>query len=346
MSVSNTNRWKLGLFVTVGAAALVGVLLWTGVSQMQRRTFTAYFYFDETVNGLDIGSPVKFRGVVVGRVEDIDPAQDRKHVEVRTGLYVDALGKWGVSPPRQRREGAAFVEDRLRGQLVTSALTQTSIIQIDFFSPERYPIPTYTFPLPWETIHAVPSTFKSLEDGLMEALERWPEISQLAQELMRNVNQGVIDLQLGALSQEVQKTLVDGRGLIDKLRGSPFIDNDSPTLVKLRTTLDEVNGLVAELGGDGGQIDRAVDRFDSLGQKIELDLEHSDIPGTFTAWREAGEGVSGSTEELVLLVRDLRAGIADLQIALHSISTLAELLSRDPSALIHGKTTNPAPFRR
>ena len=37
-------------------------------------------------------------------------------------------------------------------------------------------------------------------------------------------------------------------------------------------------------------------------------------------------------------MRDLRAGITDLQTTLHSISSLADVLARDPGALIHGKT--------
>ncbi len=346
MSVSSTNRWKLGMFVTVGLAALVAVLLWAGVSQMQRRTAPAYFYFDETVNGLELGSPVKFRGVVVGRVDDIDPAQDRRHVEVRTGLYVDALAKWGISPTRQRREGESFVPDDLRGQLVTSALTQVSFIQIDFFDSNRYPIPHYTFPPPWETIHSVPSTFKSLETGIMEALDRWPELSRLAQDLMRNVNQGVVDLELGVLSREVQETLVTGRSLMDKLRGSPLVDSDSPTLLKLQGTLDEVGGLAAELRGEGGQVDRVVDRFDSLGAAIEADFEGSDIPGAVEAMRGAGQGMTGASEELVLLLRELRSGITNLESTLSSIGSLADVLSRDPGALLHGKASSPAPFRR
>lgn len=189
MSVSNTNRWKLGLFVTAGITLLVAVVMWAGVSQLRRGTFPVYFYFDETVNGLDIGSPVKFRGVVVGHVDEIVPAQDRRHVEVRAGLYVDALGKWGISP-LLREGGDVFVSDELRGQLYTSALTQVSFIQIDFFDPERNPFQVFTFSVPPDTIHTVPSTFKSLETGLMEALERWPELSRQAGELMGNLNRG------------------------------------------------------------------------------------------------------------------------------------------------------------
>jgi phospholipid/cholesterol/gamma-HCH transport system substrate-binding protein len=346
MSVSHTNRWKLGLFVTVGLALLIAVLMWTGVSQMQRRTFPAYFYFDETVNGLELGSPVKFRGVVVGRVDHIDPAPDMRHVEVRTGLYVDALGKWGISPSRQRREGRAFVHDDLRGQLRTSALTQVSFIQIDFFDEARYPIPEYKFAVQWETIHTVSSTFKSLETGLMEAIESWPEVTRTARELMTNLNQGVTDLELATLSAEFQETLIDGRALMARLEDSPLVDGSSPTLQKFQTTLDELSGLARELRGEGGQIDRVVDRFDSLGEAIQIDFENSDLPGAVAAVRAAGSGMSGAGEELTALLRDLRIAVAGLETTLASVASLADVLSREPGALLHGKTTPTAPFDR
>ena len=348
MSATNTNRWKLGLFVTLGIALSIGSLMWLGISQLQRRTTPAYFYFKESVNGLEVGSPVKFLGVEVGRVDDVFPAPDRRHIEVRAGIYVDTLEAWGISPSQfeNRIAGQSFVSEDIRGQLKSSALTSVAFIQLGIFDIEKNPVPSYNFPIPWETIHTVPSTFKSLETGIMEALERWPELSALAQDLMRSVNQGVVDLELGVLSREFQETLVTGRSLMDKLRDSPLVDSGSPTLVKLQGTLDEVGGLAAELRGEGGQVDRVVDRFDSLGAAIEADFEGSDIPGAVEAMRDAGQGMTGASDELVLLLRELRSGISNLESTLSSIGSLADVLSRDPGALLHGKASSPAPFRR
>ena len=347
MSVSNTNRWKLGLFVTAGIALTIAVVMWAGVTQMRRRTFSAYFYFDETVNGLDIGSPVKFRGVVVGHVEEIVPAQDRRHVEVRAGLYVDALGKWGISPiQRLGDDDGGFVSDELRGQLHTSALTQVSFIQIDFFDPMRYPVPDYTFSIPPDTIHTVPSTFKSLETGIMEALDRWPELSRLAQELMTNLNQGILDLELDALSRDVQRALVAAEEVMIDLKSSPLVNRDSAMLKKFEGTLNEITGLVADLRGEGGAVNRVVDRIDRVGEAIQIDFEHSDIPGAVNAVRDAGLGLDNASQELTLLLRELRIGLGNLEATMTSVRELADLLHRDPGALLRGKTPTPLPFRR
>ncbi|MFT7487032.1 MAG: hypothetical protein ACI9F9_002891, partial [Candidatus Paceibacteria bacterium] len=137
MTASNTNRWKLGLFVTVGVGLSIGSLMWLGISQLQRRTTPAYFYFSESVNGLEVGAPVEFLGVELGRVEEIFPAPDRRHIEVRAGIYVDTLEAWGILPSRYLNPSAdrPAVSDDIRGQLVRGALTSVAFIELDIYDP-------------------------------------------------------------------------------------------------------------------------------------------------------------------------------------------------------------------
>lgn len=347
MSATNTNRWKLGLFVTLGCGLLLGVLMWLGISQLQRRTTPAYFYFNETVNGLEIGSPVKFRGVTIGSVDEILPAPDRRNIEVLAGLYIDRLENFGIEPEdlEQGTARTTFVSDDLRAQLVTSALTSVSFIQIDVFDPAP-PKPSYTFPTPWETIPTTQSTFKSLEKGLMDALDRFPHVAQLTEELLRSLNQGVEDLQLANLSSDVRETLKVARELMQTLETSPLVDKQSETYVQLNRTLEEIGTLAAGLNGPDGQIERTVARFDSVGAAIQDDFEGSDFPGAVEAMRDAGVALTSTNHEVTALLRDMRGGLDRFQAALSSLQELSDLLSRDPGALLHGRSSRPMPFRR
>ena len=51
---------------------LVAIIIILGAGRYFQTTYTVESYFDESVNGLDIGSPVKLRGVNIGRVSAID----------------------------------------------------------------------------------------------------------------------------------------------------------------------------------------------------------------------------------------------------------------------------------
>ena len=63
-----TNHWKLGLFVVVGFCAAVATAVFFGAQSLRNETVRYKTYFDESVQGLEVGSFVKFRGVTIGTV--------------------------------------------------------------------------------------------------------------------------------------------------------------------------------------------------------------------------------------------------------------------------------------
>src|SRR5205807_1515549 len=123
------------------------------------------------VQGLDVGSPVKFRGVTVGTVAEITIAPDRRHVQVTSNIYVDALVRLGLRT-RAPRSGEEFIDPRLRVQLASAGITGVRFIQTDFFDPERYPPPPLPFEPPWNYVPSARSTLKNAEAaGVSDAQE-------------------------------------------------------------------------------------------------------------------------------------------------------------------------------
>src|SRR5205814_304905 len=95
------SHWKLGLFVVGTIAVMVGTTFWLGARGFRRESFPAVTYFDESVQGLEVGSPLKFRGVTVGTVADITIAPDRRNVQVTSDVYVDAILRLGLTVPKK-----------------------------------------------------------------------------------------------------------------------------------------------------------------------------------------------------------------------------------------------------
>ncbi|TMA48927.1 MAG: MCE family protein [Deltaproteobacteria bacterium] len=130
MATTATNHWKLGLFVLVAVGAMLGTLFWLGARRFRREAFPAISYFDESVQGLDVGSPVKFRGVTVGTVSDITIGPDHRHVQVTANMYVDALVRLGLRTGAPK-SGEEFIAPNLRVQLASAGITGVRFIQTD-----------------------------------------------------------------------------------------------------------------------------------------------------------------------------------------------------------------------
>ena len=177
MASTATNHWKLGLFVVVAILAAAGTVFWLAARRFQRDSLQAVSYFDESVQGLDVGSPVKFRGVTIGTVSDITIAPDHRHVQVTSDIYLDALTRLGLYIPK-RNDGEVFIDPNMRVQLAAAGITGVRFLQTDFFDPVRYPPPRLPFEPPWNYVPSAPSTLKSIEEAAIDILNKLPAVEQ------------------------------------------------------------------------------------------------------------------------------------------------------------------------
>jgi paraquat-inducible protein B len=185
MAMTATNHWKLGLFVVLGIATAVAALFWVGARRFHRESIEAVSYFDESVQGLDVGSPVKFRGVLLGSVRDITVAPDHRHVQVTSDIFVDTLSRLGLHVPQR---GEQFIDPNLRVQLASAGITGVRFLETEFFDPERYPPPQLPFTPPWNYVPSVPSTLKSIEEAAVEIANRLPPLEDHARDALADLH--------------------------------------------------------------------------------------------------------------------------------------------------------------
>ena len=79
MSVTRAQKVRLGIFLVVSALLLIGgLVILAGARLGEKRDlyFVRYAEGEVSLNGLDVGSPVKYSGIRVGRVDriSIDPS--------------------------------------------------------------------------------------------------------------------------------------------------------------------------------------------------------------------------------------------------------------------------------
>jgi paraquat-inducible protein B len=215
-------------------------------------------YFTQSVRGLNVGSPVDFRGVTVGEVARIsleyhaESAYLQPAVEIN--VYPERIAAQFRTPqapydPAQRAQILQrFVDRGLRAQLRTGNLITAQLyITLDYFPKEsKVRIDGRRSPL---VLPTVPGGFEVLQasiEGLVKRLEQVP-FEQLGGELrgaintmdiaLRNVNALVARLDT-EIAPELRGTLEQARETLKKAEG--VLSEDAPLQGDLRGTLRDV----------------------------------------------------------------------------------------------------------
>jgi ABC-type transporter Mla subunit MlaD len=329
------NRWKLGLFVLAGFGAAGTGFTWLGVHELKRATHEAWAYFDEALTGLEEGSPVKFRGVTIGRVDRIRVGPDKKHLAVQAALYDDYLVDIGLDP--SSIDGDCPLPPNLRAQVVISWVTGTAFVQVDFFpdpssGPQMLPFPTGS-----NTLRTVPSTAKSFEGALRELLVDLPQTLTAARDLLQRLDR---DLE-GA---NVPQLAARATNVLDGIERELAALREQGTIAAGTRAFTEVGDLAASLRDERGPLRSALADLAGLSADLRAELAEADLSGTTAGLRTAAADVGSAGASVRELGRDLRGEVRSLRGALAAIERLADLLERDPAALLHGRGAPQTPL--
>ena len=321
------NHYKLGLFVILGIGCAVVAAVLLGVATTRKQTIKYHSYFNESVQGLDLGSPVKFRGVSIGNVSAIEIAPDRRMVDVVSELDVKDIKRMGLTETGKSKvvgkEKFAVPPD-LRAQLGSQGITGVKFIAIDFFDVKSNHAPELPFPVDGEHyIPAAPSMMKNLEYTITKAMDRLPEMVDAVVMIM-----GKIDRQLAVLEKEdfggklastvghADQVMTTLQATIARIDKANIGDKAGGTLSELQVAVAKLNGVLERLDGDKGLVASATHATEAFG--------------------EMGRNGRGTQ-------RDLEATLRDVSEAAEAIRSLTEALERDPDMLLKGKGKTKAP---
>jgi ABC-type transporter Mla subunit MlaD len=307
-----TNHWKLGLFVVVGLVVMLVMLVFLGKETMQQESVEYKSYFDEAVTGLEVGSPVKFRGVSVGKVAAIGIAPDRRHVEVTYDLGVVVLDQLGLASQRGEKTKISVPQD-LRVQLGTTGVTGVKYIQIDFFDSKSHPRDPLPFPHPANYIPSTASTLKNIEESVVRAIDSMPQVtSELAISLGR-VNRLLEEFERQEIPVRVGTTLANAdlvfatlRAKMESVPTEELSQDARTTLENLNQTVMMMQSVIRRVDGNDGLLASAQRASDSLGDM-------------------AGDA------------RGFERTLRDVSEAAEAIRELANALEREPDMLLKGR---------
>jgi len=298
------NATLIGAFV-VGALALVaGAIVLLGSVSWFSTVYKFVLYFDDSVDGLVIGAPVKFKGVQVGSVEQIKLAPtgttDDPRIAVIIALdetRIESLG--GSTAGFTSKEVEQAISRGLRATLASqSLLTGLLYVSLNYVHDAEPPVLYGKAEYP--EIPTVPS--------------RVEQVAQTANDIFKKLQ--ALDWQ--GLFDSISQTM-------DGLRNLVADRETQEVTLHLNDTMQSIQQLAKSIDA---KIDPLADEVQDVGRSLRTSLEK--IDGTVTELRAVVDPESPVFYELSNTLREL-------EMAARAIRSLSDSIDRNPSQLIFGK---------
>ncbi len=312
MAVQKSHA-RLGLFlvvvvVVVLASALLFIQRWRSRAVIEMVTYTT-----ENVSGLEVSSPVRYRGVPVGRVGQLRVDPRSNTIEIDFEVFLDRLSTIGANVALLRR--MADVEHmfpNLRAQVVGNPVTGEAYLLLDRpdepppalqlgFTPDRAYVPS------------MPTPMSAFRDRVPEVLER----AEATLEVLREIVAKIPD------SLERSNQFFTTVERIVQESNLPALSTDSRAF--FATTSGQFERMTSEIESVLGTRGTMV----TLVDEARAAIKSADLAGTNQAARAAAE-------QSTLAADDLRRSLPAIRDSLQQLSDLARQIQEQPESMVYG----------
>ncbi len=341
------NPTVIGGFVVGAAVLAVAGLAYFGGGEFFAEKYTFVAFFEGSVKGLNIGSPVTFGGVRIGAVSNVVVRYDSDDHSVRIPVYfeleqgrIDAVRQRAHDPYKNIR--ALIDNDGLRAQLVTQSFV-TGQVAVDLsFHPDT-PVTLVGVDLDYPEFPTLPSAMqklgKALEDFDLEAL-----LSN-AESAVKGINELANSPKLRDAIASLDQTIKDFGKLARDLdaKVDPIAGNIDETSVAAIRAMDQfTNSLVSVEGTMNSAFGEAQTLVQHIDEQVKpLVSKIMQIADTAQAALEQARQMLAVAKNDLSPDSELYQGVIvaldELANAARSIRMLADLLEQHPEALLQGK---------
>ena len=305
---AKSSKFLIGLFVISGLLMGAFVIIWISASNLLMKGSTYVVYFDESVQGLQTDSAVKYRGVEIGKVDSIKVAPDYRMIEV--------VMKINLSGDLQKHTYA---------QLKTAGITGIVFIELDRTRDGEVIEPmVLKFDTPYPVI---PSRRSEISRFLADT-----------DKILQNIK--AIDFQ--GIANQLKNTTKAIETFLAGDRVNRIMSNLESTSKNLDKSVAHINKVIAE-GKIEGVLKETSETLTNARQLIndaKKEIGAMNLAEQTTKTGDILETVDKRTKSVSL---DLQDATENLRITSEYLQKLAESLNRNPSELIFSR---PAPPRK
>ena len=315
---ANTRYFKIGLFVLAGLALLVAGLLFLGADSMFRPRIYLETYVDGTVQGIDVGSPVKFRGVQIGRVSRVDFCFNEYGPQPGEGrldyVYIEMEVNKQVFRGMFNADVGAMIQDAvdqgLRVMLQPQGITGLNFAELNYVDASSLPPPLKIWWTPRHPyIPSAPGTLASMLDSVNSIMDTFNALD--LKDTMKDVNDAL---------QGFNDTLKQLSGGMDDLQLAKISSDMQGVLADLKSKIEQLP--VEQLGADGSKA----------------------MQSLAAASGELKDLADAAQTSPLLNADAVGAIVSDVQAAAENLRVLTENLREYPSQLLLGEPPKRSPF--
>lgn len=323
-----TNKFKLGLFVTLSILLLVLAVTCMGLFDFLNAKAYLCTTVSESVQGLNTGSSVKLRGVPIGKITDITILMDSKNISIQMEVDLARFSRnsqnifsdENITQQEFYQLLRKEIRNGLRCRIEPDGITGMKYLEIDFFKDvvpinetvaqkSSLPDTGYYFYVP-----STPSMLASLRLSMTDILARiamidFDGLSRKTTLLLKNVNQTLDPQRINTLISDLNSCVESIKKTSDNL-GSILDKKD------IRDTLQETRKAIAGIY--------------ELSADIRKNLDDSKIPETVADLRNLANEIGDSSENVGTTLHKLND-------AIDALTEFAQYLSDNPASLIYGK---------
>jgi paraquat-inducible protein B len=311
------SKTLIGAF-TAGAIvlAVLAVVIF-GSGKFFKKTFVNVMYFHGSVKGLNVGSPVMFRGVRIGSVKNIELRYDARDLSFIICVYAefdpDRMVYVGHEPGTEHTE--ELIMKGLRARLeAQSIVTGQLVINLDFFPGK--PIKLMGLDKRYPEIPTIPSEI----DEFLSLAEQIPikEFATKAMHALEKLDKLISSPHINSSLESMGEGLKEARAVMAKINAQI-----EPVIAEVRESTQELRDLLRK------------------GQNVPQRLD-STLAAAESAMKQAEKTLAAAQEvasDDSTLVRELDSTLLEVSATARSFRFLSDYLQRHPEALIQGKKT-------
>jgi ABC-type transporter Mla subunit MlaD len=314
---------RLGLFIVVSVSVLIAAVLVLAGRGWWQPSFTFETYFNTSVAGLDLGAPVRFRGVPLGQVtqiltsaatyeRDVPLNRRREYIVVRVKVNLSAR-----EAEQMRLDAVALSRRGLRAQTQLEGITGQQYLALDFLDPKQYPPLEFEWTPKYMYLPSAPSSVGEIVTKAQSFLASLNEadIKQLGQNLNRlvsDVDQKLGELPIALLSGSAQDVLANADTTLKSVNSAATRLDSLIGDPALRETLQNVGVISGRLRKvtDDGDLERMIKGMDDTAERLDAILGDNQY--------------------------DVRAIAQDLRVTADNLRALSETIKRYPAGVLIG----------